>query len=90
MVTASRSGSEEPGDGDSNSIEPRAVQYELSVGNGDCFSTNVTQPALQGPLVYGTQRMEYKVGVTGCGQRRTYIVICPEGGTGCSATPRRR
>ena len=36
MVTASRSGSEQPGDGDSNSIEPRAVQYELSVGNGDC------------------------------------------------------
>jgi hypothetical protein len=57
---------------------------------GTVLSTNVTQPALQGPLVYGTQRMEYKVGVTGCGQRRTYIVICPEGGTGCSATPGRR
>jgi len=36
MVTASRSGSEQPGDGDSNSIEPRAVQYELFVRNGDC------------------------------------------------------
>jgi hypothetical protein len=50
----------------------------------------VIQPALQGPLVYGTQRMEYTVGVTGCGQRRTYIVICPEGGTGCYAAPGRR
>ena len=61
-----------------------------SSATGTVLSTNVTQPALQGPLVYGTQRMEYNVGVTGCGQRRTYIVICPEGGTGCSATPRRR
>jgi hypothetical protein len=50
---------------------------------GTVLSKNVTRPALQGPLVYGTQHMEYKVGVTGCGQRRTYIVICPEGVTGC-------
>ena len=57
---------------------------------GTVPSTNVTRPALQGPLVYGTQRMEYKVGVTGCGHRGTCIVICPEDGTGCSATPRRR
>jgi len=52
------------------------------------LSTNVSQPSVQGPLggtAYGVQRMEYTVGVRGCGKRRTYIVICPEGGTGCFA-----
>ena len=53
---------------------------------GAVLSTNVSQPAVQGRFAsaYGVQRFEYTVGVRGCGQRRTYIVICPEGG-GCFA-----
>ena len=90
MVTASRSGSEQPGDGDSNSIEPRAVQYELFVRNGDCSLHERTQPAPGKDLWFTVAAHEYKVGVTGCGQRRTYSVICPECGMGFSATPRRR
>ena len=31
------------------------------------------------------QRAEYTVGVSGCGQRATYLVVCAEGGTGCIA-----
>jgi hypothetical protein len=31
------------------------------------------------------QRAEYTVGVAGCGQRATYLVVCAEGGTGCVA-----
>jgi hypothetical protein len=30
------------------------------------------------------QRAEYTIGVAGCNQRRTYLVICAEGG-GCVA-----
>ena len=51
-------------------------------------STNVSEPSVQGPLggtAYGVQRLEYTVGVRGCGQRRTYIVICPQGSAGCFA-----
>jgi hypothetical protein len=55
---------------------------------GSVLSTNVSQPSIQGPLggtAYGVQRLEYTVGVRGCGQRRTYIVVCPQGGAGCFA-----
>jgi hypothetical protein len=58
-----------------------------SSATGQVLSTNVSQPALQGAFVnvYGVQRLEYTVGVRGCGQRRTYIVVCPQGGAGCFA-----
>jgi hypothetical protein len=62
-----------------------------SSATGQVLSTNVSQPAIQGTFrsAYGVQRLEYTVGVTGCGQRRTYIVVCPQGG-GCFAAPGRR
>jgi hypothetical protein len=58
-----------------------------SSATGQVLSTNVSQPAIQGTFVnaYGVQRLEYTVGVSGCGQRRTYIVVCPQGGAGCFA-----
>src|SRR5215469_12332594 len=57
-----------------------------SSATGQVLSTNVSQPAIQGTFrsAYGVQRFEYTVGVTGCGQRRTYIVVCPQGGGGGS------
>ena len=58
-----------------------------SSATGQVLSTNVSQPSIQGTFVnvYGVQRLEYTVGVTGCGQRRTYVVVCPQGGAGCFA-----
>jgi hypothetical protein len=58
-----------------------------SSASGQVLSTNVSQPSIQGTFVsaYGVQRLEYTVGVTGCGMRRTYIVVCPQGGAGCFA-----
>src|SRR5215470_17097408 len=54
---------------------------------GQVLSTNVSQPAIQGRFAsaYGVQRIEYTVGVTGCGKRRTYVVVCPQTGGGCIA-----
>src|ERR1051325_1841069 len=55
---------------------------------GTVLSTNISQPSIQGPrggTAYGVQRLEYTVGVRGCGQRKTYIVVCPQGGGGCFA-----
>jgi len=49
------------------------------------ISREVVQPAMQGPWLHGIQRAEYTIGVSGCGLRKTYIVICPEGGEGCYA-----
>ena len=52
---------------------------------GVVISREVVQPALQGPWVEGVQRAEYTIGVSGCGDRKTFVVICPEGGSGCFA-----
>ena len=62
-----------------------------SSATGQVLSSNVSQPEIQGTFrsAYGVQRLVYTVGVTGCGRRRTYVVICPEGG-GCFAAPGRR
>lgn len=51
----------------------------------ELLSREVTQPAVQGPWVSGIQRAEYTVGVSGCGQRTTFLVLCPQGGESCFA-----
>jgi hypothetical protein len=77
------------------SQQAMAIQTALSrarfdmncqTATGTVLSTNVIQPVLQGPIVQGGQRTEFTIGVKGCGKRRTYIVICPQGGTGCYAS----
>jgi hypothetical protein len=51
------------------------------------ISREVVQPALQGPWVNGIQRAEYTIGVSGCGRRTTFVVICPQYGNGCRPRP---
>jgi len=34
---------------------------------------------------FGVERAEYTVGVEGCGQRQTIVVVCPQDGSGCFA-----
>src|SRR5215471_3168414 len=46
---------------------------------GTVLSQDFIQPAIQGPWVSGLQRVEYTIGVAGCGDRTTYVVICQEG-----------
>jgi hypothetical protein len=64
------------------------AQFEMNcpTARGTVLSTNIIQPVFNGPLVQGTYRTEFTIGVRGCGQRRTYIVVCPQGSTGCYAT----
>jgi hypothetical protein len=52
---------------------------------GTVISREMTQPAVQGPIAAGIQRGEYTIGVTGCGKRSVYTVICPQGGESCFA-----
>jgi len=47
------------------------------------LSSDFIQPAVQGPWVQGLERVEYTVGVTGCNQRTTYIVMCQVGTDTC-------
>ena len=62
-------------------------QFEMNCPNatGEVLSQEVTQPALQGPIVQGESRGLFTIGVAGCGQRRVYQVFCPMGGDNCTA-----
>lgn len=52
---------------------------------GTVISREVVEPAVEGPYMMGVSRAEYTIGVAGCGQRNTFVVICPDGGDGCFA-----
>ena len=63
----------------------RRGQFEMNCPEATptLISREVIQPALQGPWLNGIQRAEFTIGVSGCGQRSTFVVICPDGGEGC-------
>jgi len=63
------------------------AQFDMNCpsATGTIISREVVEPAIQGPYRYGIRRAEFTVGVEGCGRRKSYIVICPQGGTGCFA-----
>jgi hypothetical protein len=76
------------------SKEPLAIQTALQrarfeiqcpEATGTVLSREVLPPVLEGPRVGGIQRAQYTVGVAGCGQHTTSVVLCPEGGDGCFA-----
>ena len=71
-----------------------AVQTALARGRFDLncpdatatvLSQDYIQPAIQGPWVSGLNRVEYTVGVAGCNQRTTLVVICQEETDTCFA-----
>jgi hypothetical protein len=61
----------------------RRGQFELGcpAATGSVLSSNMLQPVLWG----GQERAEYSVGVSGCGKRAVYVVVCPLESTGCFA-----
>ena len=58
-------------------------KFELSCpqATGTVLSSNMLQPVAW----RGMERAEYTVGVEGCGQRKTYIVVCQLGSPSCFA-----
>ncbi len=72
-------------------IQPEAVnmavrraQFEMNcpAATGEVLSRETLQPLVQTFRYTGVSRAEYTIGVAGCGQRATYIVICPDNGSG--------
>ncbi len=65
----------------------RRGRFELNcpAASATVLSSNMLQP------VYwrGIERAEYTVGVEGCGQRKTYIVVCQVGSPSCVAASAR-
>jgi hypothetical protein len=53
---------------------------------GQVLSREVVQPVINMPRAGGIERAQYTIGIAGCGQRMTTVVICAEGGEGCFAS----
>jgi hypothetical protein len=49
---------------------------------GQVLSRQMIQPV---SIRFGVERAEYTVGVEGCGQRQSIVVVCPQDGSGCFA-----
>jgi hypothetical protein len=68
----------------------KRAQFDLNCPNvqSTVLSKETMQPQVTGAWggdAEGLLRGEYTIGVDGCGKRKTYVVLCPEGGTGCFA-----
>lgn len=60
------------------------VQFDMNCpsATGQVLSRQMIEPV---SIRFGVQRAEYTVGIEGCGQRRTYIVVCQLGSVSCFA-----
>jgi hypothetical protein len=70
----------------------RRGRFDLNCpeATGVLLSDDFIQPAIQGPWVMGMQRMEYTIGIEGCGKRTSIVVMCQEGSSTCfAANPNR-
>jgi hypothetical protein len=58
-------------------IAQRRAAFELSCPNtsAQVLSRETLQPV---SFRFGIERAEYTIGVSGCGKRATYVVICPD------------
>jgi hypothetical protein len=75
-------------------LQPMALDYAVKrarfemncpTATGTVLSSETVQPVLNGPMMMGTQRAQFTIGVQGCGQRQTLVAICAQGGDGCFA-----
>ena len=77
-------------------MEPQAMQTALArarfdmncpAATGVVLQKQVLQPLVQGIRFSGPERAQYTIGVEGCGQRMTMVVVCSADNTGCFAGP---
>ena len=82
-----------------DSVQPKAVEtaeararFEMNcpAAKGQVLSREDVPPAYVGPRVRGVERAAFTVGVAGCDKRATYVVVCPDDGSGCFAADGRR
>ncbi len=65
-------------------------QFDMSCPNvtTTVLSSDYIQPAIQGGVWMareGVTRLEYTIGVDGCGKKEVYVVMCQEGTNTCFA-----
>ena len=72
---------------DAAHVAQRRAAFEMNcpAATAQVLSNEMIQTPMVNPRFAPPQRAEYTVGVSGCGQRATYLVVCAEGGSGCFA-----
>ena len=60
------------------------ARFEMNCpqATGSVLSRKMIEPV---SVRFGIERAEYTVGIEGCGQRTTMIVVCDQDGSGCFA-----
>ena len=75
-------------------MEPQAMQTALTrarfemncqAATGTVLQKQVLQPLVQGIRFSGPERAQFTIGVAGCGQRMTMVVVCADDNNGCFA-----
>jgi hypothetical protein len=57
-----------------------AFEMDCPGATASLLSSETLQPAVRTFVYTGPERAVYNVGVSGCGKRTTYVVICPDNG----------
>jgi hypothetical protein len=72
---------------DATQVAQQRGKFELNcpTATAGVLSKEMIQSVITNPMWAPPQRAEYTVGVSGCGKRATYLVVCAQGGTGCVA-----
>ncbi len=66
------------------SVAVKRAQFEFNCpeATGSVLSSEMVQPPVMAPRLGGVERAEYTIGVSGCDKRQTYVVVCPQDGSG--------
>ena len=64
-------------------LERGRFELNCPAATAAVLSRELVQPAAVGWRTIPITRSEYTVGVSGCGQLATYVVVCPQGSGGC-------
>jgi hypothetical protein len=66
----------------------KRAQFEMNcpTATASVLSSETIQPPARVLMAnQGPERAQYTIGVTGCDQRKTIVVLCAQGGDGCFA-----
>ena len=58
-----------------------AFEMDCPTATASLLSSEIMQPEIRAIAFAGPERAVYNVGVSGCGKRTTYVVICPQNGS---------
>ncbi len=73
------------GDAINTALQRARFEMNCPTATATVLSQDYIQPSVQGPWVSGMTRLEYTIGLEGCDQRRTYVIMCQEGTQSCYA-----